>query len=181
MIIFDTETTGLSLPGVADLSQQPRIIDFAAVKLSRMGKGKVWRQTRIQHLINPGVPISPEITKITGYTDHDLRDAPPFAAVLRDIAHFFLGERVMLAHNLPFDKSLLEFELRRLDLVTNFPWPPVQACTVSLYTEAFGRRPKLTELYERRLGKPLRQLHKAMADVEALLEIVLKDELHLKL
>ena len=33
MIVFDTETTGLPLPETAPLESQPRIIEFAGIKL----------------------------------------------------------------------------------------------------------------------------------------------------
>lgn len=185
MIIFDTETTGLPLPSIADLSQQPHIIDFAAIKLAQVERTVrrkihlVWEEVdRFQTLINPGVPLEAVITKLTGYTDSDLKDAPSFAQALDGIANFVLGQRSMLAHNLPFDKSMLMFELERLGMVTQFPWPMKQLCAVQLYEPEFGKRPRLIQLYEAKLGKPLEQKHTAMADAEALTEIVMKEELY---
>lgn len=169
MIVFDTETTGLLKPEAVGAVQQPQIIDFAAVKICDSTGEEL---DRIEFLVNPGISLPPEITKITGYVDADLRDKPPFAAYLGRLSEFFLGERAYCAHNLPFDKGMLHWELVRLDKLTAFPWPSQGICTAALSAEEYGRRLKLIELYERRLGKKLDQKHTAMADVEALLEVV---------
>lgn len=175
MIIFDTETTGLLMPSVTDLVGQPSIIDIACIKVDDED-GRVLGT--FQRLINPGCSLSPEITKITGYTDDDLKGAPTFAQIKPALAEFFLGQRKLLAHNLTFDLSMLRMDLERLGAVTAFPWPPVQVCTVQLYVEEFGKRPKLTQLYEAKLGRKLAQKHTAMADAEALLEIVQQERLY---
>lgn len=169
MIVFDTETTGLPLPGVVSLKAQPRIIDFAAIQLDPYTGDEV---NRFEVLIHPECTIPSEITKITGYKDSDFIGAPVFADILSGLAHFFLGETAFLAHNLAFDKTLLRFELERLDAVTAFPWPMKGLCTVQLFIEEFGKRPRMIELYEATLGRKLDQKHTAMADVEALVEIV---------
>jgi DNA polymerase III subunit epsilon len=174
VIILDTETTGLLKPAVLDAHQQPKIIDFAAKKLDDH-TGELIDQ--IEFLCNPGQPLEAIITKITGLTDSDLVGQPPFSYYVSRLGEFFRGERCMVAHNLPFDKGLLFWELQRLDLVTSFPWPTQQLCTVQLHIEEFGHRPKLTELYESRTGRKLAQKHRAMADVDALEEIIRKDQL----
>lgn len=174
MIVWDTETTGLLKPEALGAASQPQIIDFAGVKIDNRTGEEI---DRLEILINPGVPIPPEITKITGYKDSDFIGAAGFGSAVRRIAEFFHAERAMLAHNLSFDKGMLYWELVRLDLVTSFPWPSQQFCTVVLAQDEFGRRLKMTELYERKTGKKLEQKHTAMADVEALLEIVRADKL----
>lgn len=175
MIVFDTETTGLPVPEILGPEKQPRIIDIACVQLDPFTGEEV---NRFETLINPGIPIPEEITKITGYTDEHVKDAPTFAEVLPYLVDFFLGERAMLSHNLPFDKSMLYWELMRCGAETAFPWPPVQVCSVETYIEEFGKRPRLIHLYERKTGRKLEQKHTAMADVEALLEIVQIDRLY---
>lgn len=170
MIIWDTETTGLLLPSVARAEDQPRIIDFAAVKLDPLTGEE---RGRIEFLLNPECALPSEITKITGLTDDDLKKQPTFATVFNAITNFFLGEVSMLAHNLPFDKGLLYWELVRLGAETAFPWPPRQLCSVQLFADEFGGKgPKLTALYESVMGIKLEQKHRAMADVEALVDIV---------
>lgn len=179
MIIMDTETTGLLKPSCAALEEQPRIIDFAAVKLDRCGA----EIGRIEFLLYPSMSLPSEITKITGYTDADLKEAPLFVEMYSKLCSFFLGETSMLAHNMPFDKGMLLYELMRIGKETAFPWPMHQHCTVSMYADEFsghagGRGPKLVTLYEAKLGRKLEQKHHAMSDVEALVEIVRQERLY---
>lgn len=80
----------------------------------------------------------------------------------------------MLAHNEPFDRAIINYELKRIN--KEFAWPPT-FCTISLYREQWGRDMKLTELYASIMGKELDQKHRALSDVEALVEIVQKERL----
>jgi len=168
-ILFDTETTELLMPEVADLAAQPHIIEIAMLKVDEKYK----ELDRYDALINPGVPINDEEhKKITGLTNADLADAPAFVELVAEISTFFLGEQKMISHNLEFDRGMLIVELRRLGMEFAFPYPPLQICTVVNTKHLKGKRLKLTELYELKLGKPFKQKHRAMSDVEALLEIV---------
>lgn len=172
VIVFDTETTGLLLHPSAPLSAQPRIIEFAAVILNDgiiEGKGSL--------IINPGVEISDEITKITGLTNADLKAAPFFTAVLPKIRGVFKNIDMVMAHNLSFDKGMLMNDLERFEARKDFPWPLRELCTVELYHELFGYRPSLKKLYARIMGEPLKQTHRALDDVLALVEIIQKERL----
>lgn len=168
-LVYDTETTGLLKPEVSDLDQQPKIIEFAVAEIDEayniVGEYS-W-------LINPGEEITPTITKITGLTNDDLFDKPSFIEVLPEIEEAFMGIDRLMAHNLPFDMGMLTNELRRLGRQYAFPYPPNQVCTVQLANEMiYGRRAKLTELYELTMGKPLAQTHRALDDVRALVEVI---------
>ena len=103
MIVFDLETTGLPKAEGADLDLQPRITEFGAVKLdddlNEIGV--------LEFMCNPGIPLDPQITKITGITDEELANKKPFVAMLDEVCDFFLGERTLVAHNLPFDRTVL--------------------------------------------------------------------------
>lgn len=171
ILVFDTETTGLTLHPHAETRKQPRMIEFGAALL-HPHNGKVEDTWNV--LINPGEPLPPVITKITGITDDDLRDASPFAAALPAMRMMFQQATCVVAHNLPFDRAILRGELARLD-VFDFPWPRHEICTVGLYKDAWGRNPKLTELYADVMGKPLAQTHRALDDVMALVEIFQKE------
>lgn len=168
ILIFDTETTGLLPHPDADISKFPRIIEFGAVLMSGED-GSVLEEASI--LVNPGVPLEPTITKITGLTDEDLADQPPLTEVLPQIRRLFNEAGSVVAHNLPFDKGVLRGEMRRL-AIAEWPWPKKEVCTVGLYKEIWGRNPKLLELYEYVLGKPLAQTHRALEDVQAMVEII---------
>lgn len=174
ILVYDTETTGLTLHPDAPVTKQPKMIEFGGVLLDR--QGRIVEEAAI--LVNPGEPLSPEITKITGLTDADLADAPSFEEVLPQLRRIFGEATTVMAHNLPFDKAIIRGELARLN-VLDFPWPSRELCTVGLYKEQWGRNPKLLELYEAVLGKPLAQTHRALDDVKALCEIIAAEELWL--
>ena len=57
-------------------------------------------------LVNPGRPISPFITQLTGITNEMVRNAPPIKAVIQDLASF-VGDAPVLGHNIAFDLSFL--------------------------------------------------------------------------
>lgn len=168
-LVFDTETTGLPLPDCADLDKQPKIIELA---VARIEDGKITAEH--SWLFDPECKLDPVITKITGLTDADLAGKPKFRELLGEIEEAFGGAGQLLAHNAPFDVGLLAFELARA-CRTGFPWPETTICTVQEFFFLKGRRLKLTELYELKLGRPLSQTHRAADDVRALCEIVIKE------
>ena len=129
-------------------------------------------------MFNPGQKIEPIITKITGITNDDLAEAPTFKQQWHEIRPWFQVADVLIAHNLPFDAYLLATELNHCGELEDFTWPAALLCTAQLYEPLWGYRPKLLELYERVLGEPLDQTHRALDDVQALVDIVLKEKLH---
>jgi len=115
ILIFDTETTGLTLPGAARLEDQPEIIEFAWAAFSAQGIN-FSPPTFGSFLIKPRGEISAEITKITGLTSADLTDAKPFAAHADYIRDLLSAADVLVAHNFSFDAQMLDIEFGRLDL-----------------------------------------------------------------
>ena len=103
-IAFDTETTGL-MPLEGD-----RIIELGAVELiNHIPTGKTFRT-----LINPQRPVSADTTRITGYTDEDLKDMPAFEDPgVVDAFMEFIGNGILVAHNASFDRGFLNMELER--------------------------------------------------------------------
>ena len=170
-IVFDTETTGLLLPKTAELSKQPRIIELA---IAVVEDGKVVSEH--EWLIQPECPLPAIITKITGLKDEDLIGKPLFRQILGEIEEIFGKANAIIAHNAAFDVGMLTSELARCAR-TGFPWPEHTICTVQEHMHLKGRRLKMTELYELKLGKKLEQKHRAIDDVRALVEIVLKEGL----
>ena len=170
-IVVDTETTGLTLPSVVDVDKQPQIIELACALIDN---GTVIGEQ--EWLLNPGKPLSEEIIKITGITDDMLAGKPTFAEMLPELRALMARAHQLVAHNVSFDTALIRYELMRCRC-DDFPWPEQTLCTVSEYMHEFGRRPRLTELYEKKIGKPLDQKHRAMSDVQAVIEILLKEGL----
>lgn len=170
MILFDTETTGLVGPATLPLNKQPEIIEFAAIKLH---DDTLEEEDRMEFLCKPAnLPLPDKITEITGIKTKDLEDKEPFAAHLKPLCQFFLGQRTIVAHNLKFDVDMLSLELRRLGALHRFPWPYLHICTVERSKKIKGRRMRMGELYTHLTGKEIEGWHRAMADVESLCEIV---------
>ncbi len=169
-VIFDTETTGLLLPSSAPLEKQPRIIELgiAVVIDGKLASEHNW-------LINPEMEISAEITKITGITNEDLVGKPLFRQLLGEIEEVFGGSDYGFAHNAPFDVGMLTNELKRCGR-TGFPWPTEIICTAQEYTPVMGKRPRLINLYEYVMGRPLAQTHRASDDAMAVFEVLQKDK-----
>lgn len=174
-VIFDTETTGLLMPSAAPIEKQPRIIELGVVVVED-------NELVAEHnwLINPEQEISEEITKITGITNADLVGKPLFRQLLAEIEEVFAGAEFGFAHNAPFDTGMLNTELL-LCSRTGFPWPKEIICTAQEYTHVMGKRPKLLQLYEHIIGRPLAQTHRAIDDAVALWEVLKKDDFISKL
>jgi DNA polymerase-3 subunit alpha (Gram-positive type) len=169
IIVWDTETTGLPLPSSAPLEKQPRIIELGVVVV--VG-GKV--ESTHNWLINPEQQISDEITKITGIKNEDLFGKPTFGQLLGEIEEVFGHSDFGIAHNAPFDTTMLNNELKRLGR-TGFPMPEM-ICSVQEYTHKLGKRYNLKNLYERVMGRKLEQTHRASDDAYALYEVLAQDK-----
>lgn len=98
--VIDLETTG----GSADTCG---ITEIGAVKL-RGGECLGTFQT----LVNPGCAIPPEITVLTGITHSMVLPAPRIESVLPSLLEF-IGDSVIVGHNVRFDLSFIQAALER--------------------------------------------------------------------
>jgi DNA polymerase III epsilon subunit-like protein len=164
MILFDTETTGLLCPESSDISKQPYITEIYCMKIDDSMK----KIDEYHSMVKPPIPISEEITKITGITDKDVARAPLFSGIYPDLAKFFLGETIMVAHNVAFDRGMLMYELMRIECEYKFPWPSVHICTAEASIPITGKRQGLADLHLLATGQPIKNHHRADSDVRAL-------------
>jgi len=172
MIVFDTETTGLPLAQTAPITSQPKIIEIAIIKLDDNLK----EVDRYETLINPEMDIPKEASAVNNITNEDVKDKPPFAAIYSKLCELFLGESDVYAHNCAFDMDMLVFELRRLGHEFRFPYPMNQNCTVELSRPLLQgddapRSLRQVDLYWHAFEKKY-SAHRAMSDVEALVEYI---------
>lgn len=100
--VIDLETTGGS-------PQACEITEVGAVKL-RGGECLGTFQT----LVNPGAAIPPEITVLTGITQAMVLPAPKIEQVLPSLLEF-IGDAVIVGHNIRFDLSFLRAALDRTE------------------------------------------------------------------
>lgn len=99
-VVIDLETTGGSAADCA-------ITEVGAVKL-RGGECLGTYQT----LVDPGCAIPPEITMITGITQAMVMRAPRMEAVMPSLLEF-VGDAVIVGHNIRFDVGFLDAALAR--------------------------------------------------------------------
>lgn len=167
-LVFDTETTGLTLHATAPMERQPKIIEFAGL-LVDLAPPHDAEPTGF--LLDPGEPVTEEITKITGINNEMLEGQFRFADRYEDLRRLFASADVLIAHNAPFDVTMMRLELQRLEKEQEFAWPALTVCTVQEFAERYGGRVRMKDLYEDVLGRPLDQTHRALDDVQALVEI----------
>jgi DNA polymerase-3 subunit epsilon len=154
----DLETTGGAPP-------ESRITEIGAVK-HRGGE----RLGTFHTLVDPGVPIPPFITHLTGIDDLTVRQAPPVEEALPSLVEFLRGT-VFVAHNASFDFRFLNHDLDRMsyELIEG---PPV--CTARL-----ARRVLAEDVPNVRLRTVaqffhtgVQPCHRALEDAEACAEVL---------
>ena len=93
-VAIDTETTGLSC-------KQDHLVEVAAVRFED------WTPVEKFHsMINPGIRIPFEATRVNGITDEMVKDAPVFDQII-DSLNEFIGKSALVGHNLSFDLKFL--------------------------------------------------------------------------
>lgn len=115
--VVDVETTG----GVA--GDGGRIVEVAAVRVEEGELRDVFAT-----LVDPGIPMPPWISRLTGISDAMLRDAPRFDDVCDELRRR-VEDRVFVAHNAAYDWRFVGEEMRRARSV--LPVGP-RLCTVQL-------------------------------------------------
>ena len=155
----------MPLPCGMPVIAQPRIIEIAAVCVDTV-TGET--ETVIDSLVNPGIPIPPDSTKVNGIRDVHVRKQPKWADLgeSRDkFLNMLASADVITAHNLRFDLTMIEFEQRRLG--GNFDISDGDlVCTVEQTEFLQGFRLKLEALHEYLTGKNANQSHRALDDVK---------------
>ena len=118
-----------------------------------------------QSLVNPGLAIPPFITILTGITHAMVIEAPPITEVLPQFLEF-IGDRVIVGHNVRFDMSFLNAAATRLGY-ERLPNRVVDTC-------ALGRRLVRSEMRNLKLAtmaahfrSPVTPNHRALDDAKA--------------
>lgn len=151
IVVLDFETTGLN-------PLTDRIIEIGAVKLQN---GKI--TDSFSTLVNPDVPLSDDIIRITGIKDYMLKDQPPASEALPKLLDF-IGDRPLAAHNASFDMGFLRAEMSRIDQAFDFAQIDTLAFAQKLYPKM--KRYRLTDLC-RNFGIVLKNAHRAVHDATA--------------
>jgi len=149
VVVIDTETTGLSF-------NHDELIQIAAAKIID-GDVAEWFVT----FVNPGQPIPEEIVHLTSICDEDVKGAPSPGDALAGLVEF-VGDAIVVAHNVGFDKTFVTRHPEGYPLLEN-TW--VDSLDLSRIALPRLRSHRLIDLV-RTFGAP-QSTHRADDDVAA--------------
>jgi DNA polymerase-3 subunit epsilon len=122
--VFDTETTGLE-PG-------SRMVELCAVMLDDQGQ----ECQKFQTLVNPNMPIPPDVSAIHGITNADVAKAPGMSDALHslrawlDLHANLCMTAVGVAHNAPFDMGVMSWCMGRIGMPLP-TFPVIDTCAMA--------------------------------------------------
>jgi DNA polymerase-3 subunit epsilon len=151
----DVETTGTS-------PSRDRVTEVGVVAVDR--DGEAWRVAEWSSLVNPGIPIPPEIAWLTGISDQMVRSAPPFAGIAEHLYDTF-EDSLFVAHNARFDFGFLKSEFARAGIA----WNARMLCTVRLSRRLYPDRGSHSlDAIAARFGLDDSERHRALGDARLL-------------
>lgn len=151
--VVDLETTG-GAPGSSGITE------IGAVRVEGLAVTE-----RFSTMVDPGMPIPPHITSITGIDDSMVRGQPLIHSALPAFIAF-AREDVLVAHNAPFDLRFLNYERLRLrDGYFTQPWLDTLVLARRLLNGQVPRHDLRT--LARWAGAAVTPTHRALADAEA--------------
>lgn len=156
IVVLDFETTGLN-------PQMDRIIEIGAVKLV---EGQI--ADSFSMLVNPGMPLSDDVIRITGIQDHMLMNEPGAEVAIPKLMDF-IGDCPLAAHNASFDIAFLDAELKRLKKEAQLPQLDTLAFAQKLYPQL--KRFNLSAICKH-LGVTLKNAHRAVQDATATAQVL---------
>jgi DNA polymerase-3 subunit epsilon len=157
IVFFDLETTGTN-------HQRDRVVEISVVKCQPDGSHEV--KTR---RINPEMPIPEESSAIHGIRDEDVRDAPTFKAISKNLYIYLEGCDLGGYNIVRFDIPVLVEEFRRAGLEFSVKNRRI----VDPYVIFCRKEPRsLAAAYQLYCGKELIEAHSAESDVLATIEVL---------
>lgn len=159
-VVFDLETTGAKAPPC-------RVIEIGAYLVKG---GRIAGEFR--SLVNPEASIPPFISSLTGITDAMVSNAPVFSEVAPQFLEF-LGDSVLVAHNIGFDLHFLNHEVGRV--YEDYRVGSASLCTVQLSRGLVQNveNHKLKTMAEH-FSVPLVNHHRADEDAKATAQVFIK-------
>lgn len=157
LAFFDLETTGVNVAS-------DRIVEISILKVHPNGDEEI-RTERV----NPEMPIPLESSLIHGIYDEDIKDAPTFKMMAKDIARFMEGCDLGGYNLLKFDVPLLAEEFLRVGVDFEFK----NAKIVDAQRIFHMMEPRtLVAAYRFYCNKDLHDAHSAEADTIATYEVL---------
>lgn len=157
--VVDVETTGMSAVNC-------RIIEIGIVRVRKLKITETYRS-----FINPGTEVPYFISQLTGISNSDVRVAPFFDEI-SDIIEEFIGNDIIVGHNVQFDNSFLKKAFESCGKNKN---ENTTLCTCKLARKIYP------ELPSKSLGKVVKHLkirhenvHRALGDATVTAKILIK-------
>lgn len=157
LIFFDLETTGVNI-------SKDRIVEISLIKVMPNGQ-EIEKTLRI----NPEMPIPAEATAIHHITDEDVKDAPTFRQIAKELGKFFEGCDIAGFNSNKFDIPLLMEEFLRADV--NIDLAKHRFVDVQTIFHKMEQR-TLVAAYKFYCDKNLEDAHSANADTKATYEVL---------
>lgn len=157
LVVLDLETTGTWI-------DKDRIIEIGMIKCLPEGDRILYEKR-----INPGMPIPPRATELTGIKNEDVKNAPFFKDVAREILAFLQNVDLAGFNIERFDLPLLAREFS--DVGLEFNWQK-QAIYDAQKIYHLHEKRDLTAAYKFYCNKDLLDAHSALADSQATLDVL---------
>ncbi|MCA9398785.1 MAG: 3'-5' exonuclease [Candidatus Omnitrophica bacterium] len=157
LVVLDLETTG---PWV----EMDRIIEIAMVKRTVQGEEKVFDQR-----VNPEMPIPQVVQELTGISNEDVKNAPRFVEIAKNILEFLEGADLAGFNVERFDLPLLAREMNTAGL--QFNWRERRVYDAQKVFHINEKR-DLSAAYKFYCSKELDNAHSALADTRATLDVL---------
>ena len=173
-LFIDCETTGLpenSEAPITDLNNWPRVVQLAWACYDAKHRHL---ETKSQIVKPKGFTIPRDAQRLHGIsTSYALAYGRPLKTVLKDLAQAAREAKVVVAHNLRFDESVISAEFLRIGLAPPFGRKH-RICTMIGATDfcrlpgPYGYKwPTLAELYFELFDDEIEEAHNAGVDVVA--------------
>lgn len=157
LCFFDLETTGIEITTA-------RIVEIAILKVLPDGTTQMYAKR-----VNPGIPIPAESTAIHGISDDDVKDAPTFQQIAREVLNFFDESDLAGFNSNKFDIPVLVEEFLRASI--EFDFETRRFVDVQTIYHKMEQR-NLSAAYKFYCNKILENAHSAEADITATYEIL---------
>lgn len=158
-VAIDVETTGLK-------PRQQRVIEIALIRY-KAGK----EMERFESYLNPDRSIPAYISNLTSITNAHVEDAPRFPEIADRVLEF-IGDALLVGHNIPFDISFINAELGRADrpLLIN---ERIDTMGMAMRLLKDLRKPSLDRVAAQ-VGLRPRKIHRAGGDAALTAEVALR-------
>ena len=155
IVCWDTETTGVD--PVLD-----RLVSIGVVVLNPDGTRRRW-----ETLLNPEMPIPPEVTAIHGITDEMVASAPKFKDIAQKFMNGLTGKDMLLYNGRRLDLPILDESLGRCQMKLDLTGVRV----IDAAGLFFKLNPRdLSAFVQRYTGRSHEGAHGAAADAEGTLD-----------